>query len=56
MNPSLSSNSLHLGIDLGGSSIKAVAVTTEGDLLEQRSIPFEDRDRQWALLAKLVRE
>lgn len=48
MNPSLSSNSLHLGIDLGGSSIKAVAVTTEGDLLEQRSIPFEDRDRQWA--------
>jgi len=48
MNPSHLGNSVHLGIDLGGSSIKAVAVTAEGELLEHRSIPFEDRDRQWA--------
>ena len=48
MNPSHLGNCVHLGIDLGGSSIKAVALTAEGELLEHRSIPFEDRDRQWA--------
>ncbi len=29
------------GIDLGGSSVKSVAVTEDGTLLEQRNVPFE---------------
>ena len=37
-----------LGIDLGGSSIKAVAVTPAGETLAHASEPFEDRDMQWA--------
>ncbi len=37
-----------LGIDLGGTSIKAVAVTSEGEKLRQRSVPFVDRDMEWA--------
>ena len=37
-----------LGLDLGGSSIKAVAVTPAGDTLASVSEPFEDRDMQWA--------
>ena len=30
-----------LGIDLGGSSVKAVAVTPEGRLLGETNVPFE---------------
>lgn len=38
-----------LGIDLGGSSIKAVAVTPEGRTLAQRQVEFDaDADRDWA--------
>ncbi len=37
-----------LGLDLGGTSIKAVAVTSEGEKLRQRSVPFVDRDMEWA--------
>ena len=37
-----------LGIDLGGSSIKTVAVTFEGSLLSSENIPFVDRDQEWA--------
>jgi len=37
-----------LGIDLGGSSIKAVTVTPEGHLLAEANLPFVDRDREWA--------
>lgn len=37
-----------LGLDLGGTSIKAVAVTRNGELLRQRSVPFVDRDMEWA--------
>lgn len=38
-----------LGIDLGGSSIKAVAVTPEGRTLAQRQVEFDsDTDRDWA--------
>jgi glucokinase len=37
-----------IGMDLGGSSIKAVAVTPEGETLASVSEPFEDRDMQWA--------
>jgi glucokinase len=37
-----------LGLDLGGTSIKAVAVTRNGELLCQRSVPFVDRDMEWA--------
>lgn len=38
-----------IGMDLGGSSIKAVVVTPAGETLTQCSEPFEDRDRQWAV-------
>ncbi|KAF0179772.1 MAG: glucokinase [Limisphaerales bacterium] len=37
-----------LGLDLGGTSIKAVAVTATGEKLRQRSVPFVDRDMEWA--------
>ena len=37
-----------LGLDLGGTSIKAVAVTREGEKLRQRSVAFVDRDMEWA--------
>lgn len=37
-----------LGLDLGGTSIKAVAVTTAGEKLRRRSVPFVDRDMEWA--------
>lgn len=37
-----------LGLDLGGTSIKAVAVTAAGEKLRQRSVPFVDRDMEWA--------
>ncbi|MFM7100718.1 MAG: ROK family protein, partial [Verrucomicrobiota bacterium] len=37
-----------VGIDLGGSSIKAVCTTVDGELLAQANVPFVDRDREWA--------
>ncbi|KAB2663092.1 MAG: ROK family protein [Verrucomicrobia bacterium] len=37
-----------VGIDLGGSSIKAVCVSAEGGLLAEANVPFVDRDREWA--------
>ena len=37
-----------LGIDLGGTSIKAVAVTPAGETLAQTNVPFVDRDMEWA--------
>ncbi len=38
-----------LGIDLGGSSVKAVAVTPEGRLLDEANVPFDARqDLDWA--------
>lgn len=40
--------SYFLGLDLGGTSIKAVAVTASGAKLRQRSVPFVDRDMEWA--------
>lgn len=46
-----------LGLDLGGTSIKAVAVTATGKKLQQRSVPFVDRDMAWAKkIRTLVRE
>jgi glucokinase len=39
----------HIGIDLGGSSVKAAAVTRDGTLLESLNLPFVDRDMEWAL-------
>jgi len=37
------------GIDLGGSSVKAVAVTLEGRTLAQRQVEFDpDADKDWA--------
>jgi glucokinase len=38
----------HIGIDLGGSSVKAAAVTPEGRLLRSLNVPFQDRDMEWA--------
>ena len=37
-----------LGIDLGGTSIKAVCVTPAGGLLASAKVPFVDRDCEWA--------
>lgn len=48
MNPSHETTTWHLGIDLGGSSIKAVAVTSDGETLEKQAIPFEDAQMEWA--------
>lgn len=38
----------HIGVDLGGSSVKAVAVTTDGHLLGSRNLSFQDRNMEWA--------
>ncbi len=38
-----------IGVDLGGSSVKLVAVNRAGDLLEQANLEFDPRaDRDWA--------
>src|SRR5687768_15557588 len=38
-----------IGIDLGGSSVKAIAVTEEGKTLARENIPFEADERMdWA--------
>lgn len=37
-----------VGIDLGGSSIKAVCTTPEGGLLAEANVPFVDHDLEWA--------
>jgi glucokinase len=48
--------SFALGIDLGGSSVKAVAVTPDGMLLDQANVPFDaDEYFDWARkIASLV--
>lgn len=48
MNPAHPTERHWLGIDLGGSRIKAVATTASGEPLETHSIPFEDRSMEWA--------
>jgi len=47
-----------LGIDLGGSSVKAVAVTHDGSVLEQANVAFNDREQlEWARhIQRIVRE
>jgi glucokinase len=47
-----------IGIDLGGSSIKAVAVTSDGILLQQNTSPFDaTAELDWARrIAEIVRE
>src|SRR4051794_37657045 len=51
-----------IGFDLGGSSVKAVAVTTEGETLAQKNVPFDPAvSMRWArtiqdLLAALKSE
>ena len=37
-----------IGIDLGGSAIKAVVATEDGALLGEANQPFVDRDMEWA--------
>lgn len=48
MNTASGTEPYYLGIDLGGSRIKSVAVNGVGQTLEQESIPFEDREMEWA--------
>ena len=48
LNSQSSAPNYFLGLDLGGTSIKAVAVTAAGQKLRQRSVPFVDRDMEWA--------
>ncbi len=48
LNTDLPNTEYFLGLDLGGTSIKAVAVTAKGEKLRQRSVPFVDRDMEWA--------
>lgn len=48
LNSQPSSPNYFLGLDLGGTSIKAVAVTASGEKLRQRSVPFVDHDMEWA--------
>ncbi|MEN9576139.1 MAG: hypothetical protein RL514_3994 [Verrucomicrobiota bacterium] len=56
LNTDLLNTEHFLGLDLGGTSIKAVAVTATGEKLRQRSVPFVDRDMEWAKkLRTLVR-
>jgi len=44
-----------LGIDLGGSSIKAVVVTPDGRMLAQRQVEFDpDLDRDWAKQIRML--
>lgn len=37
-----------IGVDLGGSAVKAVAVKEDGTLLAEANRPFVDRDMEWA--------
>jgi len=37
-----------IGIDLGGSSVKSVAVHADGTLLRSGNVPFQDRNQEWA--------
>jgi glucokinase len=37
-----------IGIDLGGTAIKAAVVTEDGKLLDEANQPFVDRDMEWA--------
>ena len=44
-----------LGIDLGGSSVKAVAVTAEGQLLHQSNVAFDVNEKgDWARLVQQI--
>ena len=48
MNTTSDTEPYFLGVDLGGSRIKSVAVSTGGKTLEYDSTPFEDRAMEWA--------
>jgi len=37
-----------IGIDLGGSSVKSVAVHADGKLLRSGNVAFQDRNQEWA--------
>jgi glucokinase len=37
-----------IGIDLGGSSVKSVAVHADGKLLRSDNVAFQDRNQEWA--------
>jgi len=46
-----------IGIDLGGTSVKAVAVTTAGELLSQRNVPFDAAaTMDWPQTIRAVRD
>jgi glucokinase len=48
MNPISETEPYFLGIDLGGSRLKSVAVSASGKTLEHESTPFEDHSMSWA--------
>ncbi len=50
--------SYHIGIDLGGSSVKAVAVTPKGETLSKQNVDFDAAEnRQWAdYVAAIIKE
>lgn len=50
--------SYHIGIDLGGSSVKAVAVTPKGETLSKQNVDFDAAEnRQWAdCVAAIIRD
>ncbi|HTI72655.1 MAG TPA: ROK family protein [Candidatus Limnocylindria bacterium] len=41
-----------IGVDLGGSSVKAVVVGPRAELIAHANIPFIDRNREWAKAVK----
>jgi glucokinase len=48
MNP----ESYALGLDLGGTSLKAVAITPAGETLAKANVPFRDADMEWAVKSR----
>jgi glucokinase len=54
MNSELQALNFVLGIDLGGTSIKAVAVTPAGELLAQQNVSFVDQDMEWAVKTRAL--
>lgn len=50
--------SYYIGIDLGGSSVKAVAVTPKGETLSKQNVDFDAAEkRQWAeCVAEIIRD
>ena len=44
-----------IGIDIGGTSIKGAAITTEGKVLETFSMPVVPGEKQEIIIQKLIK-